>query len=65
MDKYCVIAKHWDEGKGCQTYYIAGEFPKWHLADMFKEAYNERFKTDSVVIAKKYVKNYMESAMAG
>ena len=65
MGHFYVVAKHWDEKEGCQKYYVAGEFPKWFLADMFREAYNERFKTDAQVVAEKHLLNYMESAMAG
>lgn len=50
MKKYFVIATHWDEEKKAQVKYIAGEFNNFANANIFKNAYNEHYKADAVIV---------------
>lgn len=48
--KYYVIAKKYDGELGKQVKYIAGQFPTYHLAEMFRIAYNEYYKADAMIV---------------
>lgn len=48
--KYYVIGIKWDSKKQSQVKYIAGEFPEYYLAELFRVAYNEHFKSNAVVV---------------
>ena len=48
--KYFVIATHWDNNKQVQAKYIAGEFNSYMNASLFKNAYNEHYKADAVIV---------------
>ena len=50
MKKYFVIASHWDEEKKAQVKYIAGEFNNFANANIFKNAYNEHYSADAVIV---------------
>lgn len=50
MKTYFVIAIHWDEKKQAQAKYIAGQFPEYYLANIFKEAYNNQFSASAEVV---------------
>ena len=47
MKKYYVIAVKWDESKKAQVKYVAGEFSSYMNAELFRNAYNERYSTDA------------------
>ena len=49
--KWYVIATHWDDEKKAQAKYIAGEFPKAHLAYIFKKAYEEEFSAHPFIVS--------------
>lgn len=49
--KYYVIATKWDDEKKAAIEYIAGEFTEYSMANLFKNAYNEKYKTDAKVVA--------------
>jgi hypothetical protein len=51
--KYLVIATKWDDNAKAQLKYVAGEFPTYHLAAMFRDAYNDHYKADAEVIETK------------
>ena len=48
--KYFVIATHWDDNRKAQVKYIAGEFDNFANASIFKNAYNEHYKADAVIV---------------
>lgn len=48
--KYFVIATHWDDNRKAQVKYIAGQFDNYMNARIFKEAYNDHYKTDAVIV---------------
>lgn len=48
--KYLVIASKWDDGTKNVIKYVAGEFPTYHLAAMFRDAYNDFYKSTAEVI---------------
>ncbi len=48
--KYYVIAIHWDHEKNAKVKYIVGEFNKYFLAALFRDAYNKEFSSNSYVI---------------
>ena len=48
--KYFVIATHWDEERKAQVKYIAGAFNDFPNANIFKNAYNEQYKADAVIV---------------
>ena len=48
--KYFVIATHWVDNKQVQAKYIAGEFNSYMNASLFKNAYNEHYKADAVIV---------------
>lgn len=50
MKKFFVIATHWDEREKAQVKYIAGEFNSYMNASIFKNAYNEHYKADAVIV---------------
>ena len=50
MKESFVIATHWDEEKKAQVKYIAGEFNNFMNANIFKNAYNEHYSTDAVIV---------------
>ena len=41
--RYFVIAKHWDSERKEQCDYIAGEFNRYVLAEIFKKAFEKEF----------------------
>jgi len=47
---YCVIATKWDDTMKEQIQYIAGRFPSFHLANMFRKAYNDYYSADAEVV---------------
>lgn len=48
--KYFVIATHWDDNRKAQVKYIAGEFNNFANANIFKNAYNEYYKADAIIV---------------
>ena len=50
MKKYFVISTHWDEERKAQVKYIAGAFNDFPNANIFKNAYNEHYKADAVIV---------------
>lgn len=50
MKRYFVVATKWSDEDNAQIKYIAGEFTEYHLALIFKEAYNNHYKADATVI---------------
>ncbi len=50
MKKFFVIATHWDDQEKAQVKYIAGEFNNYTNASIFKNAYNEQYKADAVIV---------------
>ena len=48
--KFYVVAKKWDSKQKAVVNYIAGEFPEYHLAVWFRNAYNEQLRTDAKVV---------------
>ena len=48
--KYYVIAKKWDNEKKMQVNYIAGVFPTYHNAEMFRIAYNDYYDTNALIL---------------
>lgn len=50
MTKYYVIAKHWDDKAQAQKSYIAGEFDRFANALIFKDAYNELYNSNAIVV---------------
>lgn len=55
--KCYVVAMKWDSKKHAKVKYIAGEFPEYHLALWFKEAYNKRLKADAKVVTESELVN--------
>lgn len=55
--KYYVLGIKWDSKKQSKAKYIAGEFPEYYLAEIFKDAYNEHFKSCAVVVAESELVN--------
>lgn len=49
--KYYVVATHWDNDKQTQAKYIAGEFPDYYLAEIFRKAYNKTFSANAKVVS--------------
>ena len=47
MNKYFVIATKWDNAKRKQVQYIAGTFDDIINAKLFKDAYNEYYRSDA------------------
>lgn len=47
--KYFVIAVRWDDEKKEQEKYIAGEFPNFVNAVLFRNAYNTAFSTTAEI----------------
>ena len=43
MRKFYVVAKKWDDMAQKQVEYVAGEFPDWINARIFRDAYNEYY----------------------
>ena len=50
MKKYFVVATKWSNEDRAEIRYIAGEFTEYILARIFKEAYNEHYKADAIII---------------
>lgn len=50
MKKYFVVATKWSIEDKSQIKYILGEFTDYTSARIFKEAYNEHFKADAIII---------------
>lgn len=50
MKKFFVIATHWDDQEKAQVKYIAGEFNNFVNASIFKDAYNEHYKANAVIV---------------
>lgn len=55
---YYVIAIHWDEKVKAQVKYIAGEFPEYYLASIFRDAYNQKFSANSYIVN---INNYINA----
>lgn len=49
MKKYYVIAKRWFEEHQEIREYVAGEFDNFMNACIFKDAYNEHYKTSAYI----------------
>lgn len=47
---YLVIAIRWSDEKQAQIKYIAGEFPEYYLASIFRDAYNQKFSANSYIV---------------
>ena len=50
MERYFVIATHWDDEKKAPMKFVAGEFTSWINAALFRDAYNEHYKADAHVV---------------
>lgn len=50
MKRYYVIAKKWSEADRKQVEFIAGEFPEFYFAKLFKEVYDNTFHTTAYVV---------------
>lgn len=50
MKRYYVVATKWSEEDNSLIKTIAGEFSEYHLASIFKEAYNEKYKADAYIM---------------
>lgn len=48
--RYFVVAAKWSDEKETTVNYIAGEFAEFALARIFKDAYNEHFNANAIVI---------------
>lgn len=48
--RYFVVATKWSDKEKAQIKYIAGEFTEYSLARIFKEAYNEHYRADAIVV---------------
>ena len=48
--KYFVIATHWDDNRKAQVRYIAGQFDNYMTASLFKNAYNDHYKADAMIV---------------
>ena len=48
--KYLVIATKWDADMKESVQYVAGEFPAYYLAAIFRDAYNEHFKASARIV---------------
>lgn len=48
--KYFVIVTRWSEEQHAQIKEIAGMFDRWHLAMMFKKAYDTTYSTNASII---------------
>ena len=57
MERYFVIATHWDDKKKAQVKFVAGEFTNWMNAALFRNAYNEHFNADAYVVEESAILN--------
>ena len=48
--KYAVVAKRWNSEKKEIESFIAGEFPNWMFANIFREAYEKTFSETVSII---------------
>lgn len=48
--KYFVIATHWDDNRKAQVRYIAGQFDNYMNASLFKNANNDHYKADAMIV---------------
>lgn len=48
--RYQVIAKQWSEEKKAIVEYIAGSFNEYHLAAIFRDAYNDHYRADAKIV---------------
>ena len=58
MTRYFVIAKKWSEDEQAQVDYIAGEFPNYNLAKIFKDAYNHEYRTHAIILEEANLVNH-------
>jgi len=56
--RYFVIAKRWDGNKAQQVKYIAGEFDNYMNATIFKESYNNYYRTNATIVDDFVLTNY-------
>ena len=49
MKKYYVIAKKWSDEAFAIVDYVAGEFPTYMNAKIFRDAYNQAYSTRAVI----------------
>lgn len=57
MQKYFVIAKKWSNERQAVVKYIAGEFPSYINAAIFRDAYNVHYSANAVVVEEKDLLN--------
>ncbi len=57
MKKYYVVATKWSEGHEAQIKYVAGEFPEYVLAAIFKDAYNEHYHANAEIVDEFFLLN--------
>ena len=50
MKKYLVIAVRWSDEEKAQVKYVAGEFPTYTNASIFRNAYNEFYQANAIVV---------------
>ena len=50
MERYYVVAIRYNSELGRQEEYIAGEFNDYMNADIFRAAYDEKYKVTSLLI---------------
>ena len=50
MKKYFVVVTVWSAEKNCQIKKIAGEFNDVACAELFKNAYKERYSADAKIV---------------
>lgn len=50
MRKFYVVAKKWDDMAKKQVEYVAGEFPDWVNARIFRDAYREHFSATAEIV---------------
>lgn len=53
--RYLVIATHWNENIKDQEKYVAGSFDKYLNAELFRNAYNEHFKSNAYIVEVKNI----------
>ena len=49
-DRFFLISKRWDDTSRTQIKYITGEFESLVNARIFRDAYNENYCTDAVIV---------------